>query len=191
MSDVCLHNANPWIWIADILKYTNKSNQDYSALEQALNSIREVMTHINEDKRKTEGQLVMFDIFNDIENCPVSSFLTTRRLCFVTTPEGSMMFLLVWAKLKFLIWIFVGSHGLSLCTCGVSTFCGYGTRALSVEGGGRFMPMLHWVTENEPLRRCVGLGLVISKGSNWLGVFPLSPEDGNRSSFRNVEFSCF
>lgn len=54
----------------DILKHTNKSNQDYSALEQALNGIREVMTHINEDKRKTEGQLVMFDIFNDIDNCP-------------------------------------------------------------------------------------------------------------------------
>ncbi|KDR08513.1 protein ECT2 [Zootermopsis nevadensis] len=54
----------------DILKHTNKNNQDYSALEQALSSIREVMTHINEDKRKTEGQLVMFDIFNDIDNCP-------------------------------------------------------------------------------------------------------------------------
>lgn len=28
------------------------------------------MTYINEDKRKTEGQLAMFDIFNEIENCP-------------------------------------------------------------------------------------------------------------------------
>ncbi|XP_069689585.1 protein ECT2 isoform X4 [Periplaneta americana] len=54
----------------DILKHTSKSNQDHGALEQALSSIREVMTHINEDKRKTEGQLVMFDIFNDIDNCP-------------------------------------------------------------------------------------------------------------------------
>lgn len=65
------------IWISDILKHTSKSNQDYTALEQALSSIREVMTHINEDKRKTEGQLVMFDIFNDIDNCPVSSIFTT------------------------------------------------------------------------------------------------------------------
>ncbi|KAJ9588187.1 hypothetical protein L9F63_018451, partial [Diploptera punctata] len=54
----------------DILKHTQKSNQDYVALEYALSSIREVMTHINEDKRKTEGQLVMFDIFNEIDNCP-------------------------------------------------------------------------------------------------------------------------
>lgn len=30
------------------------------------------MAHINEDKRKTECQLAMFDIFNDIDGCPVS-----------------------------------------------------------------------------------------------------------------------
>lgn len=54
----------------DILKHTSKSNPDHAALEKAIASIREVMTHINEDKRKTEGQLVMFDIFNDIDNCP-------------------------------------------------------------------------------------------------------------------------
>ena len=29
--------------------------------------------HINEDKRKTENQVVMFDIMNDIDNCPVSN----------------------------------------------------------------------------------------------------------------------
>jgi len=28
--------------------------------------------HINEDKRKTECHQTMFDIINDIENCPVS-----------------------------------------------------------------------------------------------------------------------
>ncbi|XP_011502842.1 PREDICTED: protein ECT2 isoform X2 [Ceratosolen solmsi marchali] len=54
----------------DILKHTNKSNTDHSALEKSLSSIKEVMTYINEDKRKTEGQLAMFDIFNEIDNCP-------------------------------------------------------------------------------------------------------------------------
>ena len=34
-------------------------------------------SHINEDKRKTEGQVVMFDIMNDIDNCPVSSAVHT------------------------------------------------------------------------------------------------------------------
>lgn len=58
-------------FISDILKHTSKSNPDHCALEAALASIREVMTHINEDKRRTESQLAVFDIFNDIENCPV------------------------------------------------------------------------------------------------------------------------
>lgn len=56
----------------DILKNTSKTNSDHAALDQALAALKEVMTHINEDKRKTEGQRVMFDIFNDIDNCPVS-----------------------------------------------------------------------------------------------------------------------
>lgn len=59
-------------FFTDILKNTPKSNPDYAALEDALAKLREVMTHINEDKRKTEGQRVLFDIFNDIDNCPVS-----------------------------------------------------------------------------------------------------------------------
>lgn len=56
----------------DILKHTSKSNPDHKKLDEALKAIKEVMTYINEDKRKTEGQLAMFDIFNDIDNCPVS-----------------------------------------------------------------------------------------------------------------------
>lgn len=58
-------------FVADIIKYTSKSNPDLQKLEESLKAIREVMTYINEDKRKTEGQLAMFDIFNDIDNCPV------------------------------------------------------------------------------------------------------------------------
>lgn len=54
------------------MKHTDKNNPDHQALVSALASIREVMTHINEDKRRTEGQVVLFDIFNDIDNCPVS-----------------------------------------------------------------------------------------------------------------------
>jgi len=81
MTEVCLVSIGSGIWISDILKHTTKSNQDYAALEQALSSIREVMTYINEDKRKTEGQLVMFDIFNDIDNCPVSLPLSTYKTC--------------------------------------------------------------------------------------------------------------
>ncbi|XP_029345001.1 protein ECT2 isoform X2 [Acyrthosiphon pisum] len=66
----------------DILKHTDKNNPDHQALISALASIREVMTHINEDKRKTEGQVVLFDIFNDIDNCP--PHLVSSHRSFIT-----------------------------------------------------------------------------------------------------------
>lgn len=39
-------------------------------MEAAISCIKNVMTYINEDKRKTERQLAMFDIFNEIDHCP-------------------------------------------------------------------------------------------------------------------------
>ncbi|XP_022908633.2 protein ECT2 isoform X1 [Onthophagus taurus] len=78
----------------DILKNTPKNNADHAALEKALASIREVMKHINEDKRKTEGQRVMFDIFNEIDNCPpdlVSShrnFVAKSEVIQLSSSEG-------------------------------------------------------------------------------------------------------
>ena len=55
----------------DIIKHTPKTNPDFQELEKALKAIKEVMTYINEDKRKTEGRLALFDIFHDVDNCPV------------------------------------------------------------------------------------------------------------------------
>ncbi|XP_057663730.1 protein ECT2 [Diorhabda carinulata] len=78
----------------DILKNTPKSNPDHSALEQALAALREVMTHINEDKRKAEGQVTLFNIFNDIDNCPpdiVSShrnFIARAEVIQLSSSEG-------------------------------------------------------------------------------------------------------
>ncbi|VVC31586.1 Hypothetical protein CINCED_3A022176 [Cinara cedri] len=66
----------------DILKHSDKNNPDHQALVSALASIREVMTHINEDKRRTEGQVVLFDIFNDIDNCP--PHLVSSHRSFIT-----------------------------------------------------------------------------------------------------------
>lgn len=71
----------------DILKHTSKSNRDHELLLEALKSIKEVMKYINEDKRKTEGQKQMFEIFNEIENCPphlVSSNRSFISRCEVT-----------------------------------------------------------------------------------------------------------
>lgn len=55
-----------------MLRSTSKNSIDYIKLEMAIEEIQKVMTFINEDKRRTEGQVVLFDIFNDIEKCPVS-----------------------------------------------------------------------------------------------------------------------
>ncbi|XP_045529668.1 protein ECT2 isoform X5 [Pieris brassicae] len=69
----------------DILKHTHKSNPDQVALVSALAGLREVMSHINEDKRKTEGQLQMFDIYNDIDQCP--AHLVSSHRSFVSRCE--------------------------------------------------------------------------------------------------------
>nr|CAI5842869.1 unnamed protein product [Callosobruchus analis] len=78
----------------DILKHTSKTNPDHAALEQALAALREVMTHINEDKRKAEGQVTLFNIFNDIDNCPPDivsshrSFVTRAEVVQISQSEG-------------------------------------------------------------------------------------------------------
>ncbi|XP_018579820.1 protein ECT2 isoform X3 [Anoplophora glabripennis] len=78
----------------DILKHTTKSNPDNAALEQALAALREVMTHINEDKRKAEGQVTLFNIFNDIDNCPPDivsshrSFIAKSEVIQLSSSEG-------------------------------------------------------------------------------------------------------
>ncbi|KAJ8956916.1 hypothetical protein NQ318_014335 [Aromia moschata] len=78
----------------DILKHTQKQNSDHAALEQALAALREVMTHINEDKRKAEGQVTLFNIFNDIDNCPPDivsshrSFIAKSEVIQLSSSEG-------------------------------------------------------------------------------------------------------
>lgn len=62
----------------DILKETPKTHKDHELLTKAIGSLKEVMTHINEDKRKIENQLAMFVLINDIENCP-ATLLSSHR----------------------------------------------------------------------------------------------------------------
>lgn len=62
----------------DILKETPKTHRDNELLTKAIGSLKEVMTHINEDKRKIENQLAMFVLINDIENCP-ATLLSSHR----------------------------------------------------------------------------------------------------------------
>lgn len=69
---IILNTYNYLLSPTDILKHTEKTSPDHAALEQALDKIKSVMTFINDDKRKTEAKLKLFEIHNDIEMCPVS-----------------------------------------------------------------------------------------------------------------------
>lgn len=71
--------------INDILKHTNKSNPDHKELENALKAIKEVMTYINEDKRKTEARVVLFEIYNEIDHC--SADLISSERSFISKCE--------------------------------------------------------------------------------------------------------
>ncbi|KAL1022457.1 hypothetical protein UPYG_G00027870 [Umbra pygmaea] len=64
----------------DIKKHTADDNPDKIMLEKAIESLKEVMTHINEDKRKTEGQKQIFDVVYEVDGCPANLLSSHRSL---------------------------------------------------------------------------------------------------------------
>ncbi|XP_013863499.1 protein ECT2 isoform X6 [Austrofundulus limnaeus] len=64
----------------DIKKHTSDDNPDKITLERAIESLKEVMTHINEDKRKTEGQKQIFDVVYEVDGCPANLLSSHRSL---------------------------------------------------------------------------------------------------------------
>ncbi|XP_053167640.1 protein ECT2 isoform X2 [Hemicordylus capensis] len=64
----------------DIKKHTVEDNPDKATLERAIESLKEVMTHINEDKRKTEAQRQIFDVVYEVDGCPANLLSSHRSL---------------------------------------------------------------------------------------------------------------
>ena len=62
-----------------LFRRTTEHN-DVAQIELALEKVKTVMTHLNEEKRRTEGQITIFDIYSEIENCPASVVSSHRRL---------------------------------------------------------------------------------------------------------------
>ncbi|KAM6122313.1 LOW QUALITY PROTEIN: protein ECT2 [Pterocles gutturalis] len=62
----------------DIKKHTAEENPD-NTLERAIESLK-VMTHINEDKRKTEAQRQFFDVVYEVDGCPANLLSSHRSL---------------------------------------------------------------------------------------------------------------
>ncbi|XP_063902866.1 protein ECT2 isoform X2 [Zophobas morio] len=80
--------------LANLLKNTPKSNPDHIELSRALDALKEGMDSINEDKRKAEAQVALFNMFNDIDNCPPDivcshrKFIAKAEVIQVSTTEG-------------------------------------------------------------------------------------------------------
>ncbi|XP_054838896.1 protein ECT2 [Eublepharis macularius] len=64
----------------DLKKHTAEDNPDKATLERAIESLKEVMTHINEDKRKTEAQRQIFDVVYEVDGCPANLLSSHRSL---------------------------------------------------------------------------------------------------------------
>ncbi|CAH1781349.1 unnamed protein product [Owenia fusiformis] len=64
--------------LQDLLKRTSKGHSDISHIEEAIRQLNKVLTLINENKRKADGQKAMFDIVGEIENCP-PNLLSSHR----------------------------------------------------------------------------------------------------------------
>ncbi|KAM9038032.1 protein ECT2 isoform X1 [Sarcophilus harrisii] len=64
----------------DLKKHTAEDNPDKNTLERAIGSLKEVMTHINEDKRKTEAQKQIFDVVYEVDGCPANLLSSHRSL---------------------------------------------------------------------------------------------------------------
>ncbi|OXB64608.1 hypothetical protein ASZ78_008181 [Callipepla squamata] len=64
----------------DLKKHTAEDNPDKIILEKAIESLKEVMTHINEDKRKTEAQRQFFEVVYEVDGCPANLLSSHRSL---------------------------------------------------------------------------------------------------------------
>ncbi|KAJ4943235.1 hypothetical protein JOQ06_005740 [Pogonophryne albipinna] len=68
--------------LPNVKKHTPDDNPDKEKLDKAIESLKEVMTHINEDKRKTEGQKQIFDVVYEVDGCPANLLSSHRSLVY-------------------------------------------------------------------------------------------------------------
>lgn len=67
-------------------------------------------SHINEDKRKTEGQVQMFEILRDVDNCPVGHWFVFLFVSMFTSLQGKSLlaFFSLFERLGCVCFIFLG-----------------------------------------------------------------------------------
>lgn len=52
----------------DLQRRTPEEYQDHTQLEQSKAALKQVLSHINEDKRKMEGKMKIFDLVYEVNN---------------------------------------------------------------------------------------------------------------------------
>ncbi|CAF1124836.1 unnamed protein product [Didymodactylos carnosus] len=55
-----------------VLKYTPSSHVDHEPLNKAIDIVKNIARKLNEERGKTENQVTMFTIVNNIDNCPIT-----------------------------------------------------------------------------------------------------------------------
>ncbi|KAI6652767.1 Protein ECT2 isoform X2 [Oopsacas minuta] len=68
--------------LQELSKHTSDDHPDSNMLVQAISKLKSVMEYINEDKRKTQIQMQMFEIVREIQDCPPDLLASHRH--FIT-----------------------------------------------------------------------------------------------------------
>ena len=68
--------------LQELSKHTSSDHPDSKMLVQAISKLRSVLEFINEDKRKTQVQMQMFEIVREIQDCPPDLLASHRH--FIT-----------------------------------------------------------------------------------------------------------
>lgn len=63
----------------DLRKRTPEDIKDHFDLEKAENALKNVLSHVNEDKRRFEQKMKIFDIVYQVDNCPPNLISADRR----------------------------------------------------------------------------------------------------------------
>eukprot|EP01135_Chromosphaera_perkinsii_P007042 Nk52_evm21s675 gene=Nk52_evmTU21s675 len=68
--------------IQELYEHTPKDHPDHANLSNARSILKEICNYINEHKRAVDRQFELFEIVNDIENCPPIVLSSSRILIF-------------------------------------------------------------------------------------------------------------
>lgn len=67
----------------ELISHTPEDHKDYKSLVEVKEEIDKVVTHVNEEKRKTEDQNKMIDIYNSIDGELESELVIPGRTCIL------------------------------------------------------------------------------------------------------------